>query len=634
MKLTVMADIEELKKQRSTLKAKISTSASRLKRSIDRKLTPLMINGFYTELETHYLDFSMIDLDYNKEIEKDKSLADKYAIVNQLNLSQYTEAVESVYVEARGEYDVYLECLQNEKNATIVRGISDNIHALSSRLDVVMIRVSSLISEEEADETELLVDKEELETLSAQLLSYLDRVVEYPDADWTAVTGQIQDKIVLSDEKRRQVNITLKKKSTSKVPTEVRVTASGESFVVPVTSGQTPSSLHLVIVSQATTSSTSSLPPSTSSPSVTASLSSMVQTSSNPPTQCTSTPPIMSTGMVCSSSGQFQGFLPIPPSLSTVGPSAFPTEAVGSGHWNNPSYNPYSQVKVKRAELPTFSGLREDWAEFKTLWPHLALPAFHCKEILALELRRCLLGKVAKDQVMNVPIIGPESFEVMWNKLCLYYDDPAASVNAAMKRLESLPSIKEEDYRGLSDFVDVVEGCYSQLTTIDQKHCLTLRDVDNISARLPLSLKHTWARKYQRLETSEQVHPFPSFMNFLGEERSVVARLVEQSLGVKKRENFSSHHTEGDSMSKYRKCAIHTSDEGRHITADCKIFQELSRQQKLEALRSIGACFRCFGKHLRSSCRSSEPCGICSNTGHHVLLCRESSDGDSKDGDQ
>ena len=67
------------------------------------------------------------------------------------------------------------------------------------------------MNSDEPDITELLVDKEELEVLSAQLLSYQDKVIEYPNVDWTPVTQDIQEKISLSDGRKRQVNIALKK---------------------------------------------------------------------------------------------------------------------------------------------------------------------------------------------------------------------------------------------------------------------------------------------------------------------------------------------------------------------------------------------------------------------------------------
>ena len=203
--------IEDLKRLRSSLKTKITTAGSRLTGAINKKLVSSLISQFYTELETHYLDFTVADQRYNNELESDRSLVEKYEVVNNLNLTQYTETVDGVYMEARQVHDEYIQSVQQKKNETLVNGIAGNVHRICSRFDVVIIRLSSLLSVEEADLTELLVDKEELETLTAQLISYLDKVVQFPEANWDEVTQLIQEKISVSDEKRRLVNIKVKR---------------------------------------------------------------------------------------------------------------------------------------------------------------------------------------------------------------------------------------------------------------------------------------------------------------------------------------------------------------------------------------------------------------------------------------
>ena len=86
------------------------------------------------------------------------------------------------------------------------------------------------------------------------------------------------------------------------------------------------------------------------------------------------------------------------------------------------------------------------------------------------------------------------------------------------------------------------------------------------------------------------------------------------------------HHT-GESKSEpipeQNSCVVHGADDVRHNTSDCKTFQVLSRSEKFEKLRNVGACFRCFGQHLRSECRASEPCDICGKTSHNSLLCMD-----------
>ena len=94
-------DIEDLKKQRSLLKAKVTTSSNRLSKTVGRKLTHSFLSQLYTDLETNYTDFCIVDEQYKSEIDKDASLVDSYEVVNGLNLSKYTEAVENVYLEPR-----------------------------------------------------------------------------------------------------------------------------------------------------------------------------------------------------------------------------------------------------------------------------------------------------------------------------------------------------------------------------------------------------------------------------------------------------------------------------------------------------------------------------------------------------
>lgn len=624
--------IEDLKRLRSSLKTKITTAGSRLTGAINKKLVSSLISQFYTELETHYLDFTVADQRYNNELESDRSLVEKYEVVNNLNLTQYTETVDGVYMEARQVHDEYIQSVQQKKNETLVNGIAGNVHRICSRFDVVIIRLSSLLSVEEADLTELLVDKEELETLTAQLISYLDKVVQFPEANWDEVTQLIQEKISVSDEKRRLVNIKVKQTlvTTSCPQSSIPSMLNSVTSSPLVISGNTNKTLNSFALSSPVTTSIG-ITPTTSQQTAQVSLAHLNHLSNLTSSSGTT----MSTGMTLTgSSVSSLGMYPktsvlaslLPETSASVATSSVPAATQPAEDCPAPSYS-YPEVKIKRAELPTFSGLREDWPEFKTLWPRLALPAFSSRETLALELRRCLVGETAKNQVKCIPITGPHSFDIMWNRLSLFYEDPSASVDAALRRLECLRPVAEEDYRALWDFIDRVEISYSQLTTIDQIGCLTLRDVDNLCALLPSSLKRAWHRRYHRLTTAEKIRPFPSFMLFLTEERMVISRLVEQCPVGKSGRGLTSHHTGvtgnrgSEFLSKYKDCAFHGED-GEHVTSDCVEFRELDRSEKFEKLKSVSACFRCFGKHYRSECQANDPCDTCGSTGHHTLLCR------------
>ena len=114
----------------------------------------------------------------------------------------------------------------------------------------------------------------------------------------------------------------------------------------------------------------------------------------------------------------------------------------------------------------------------------------------------------------------------MWSKLGEVYDDPGASVAAALSSLYNLrrPS---EDFWSLVGFINEVEAVHSQLEELNQLDCITVRDVDMINNLLPMSIKMEWSRGYCDLESSKKLKPFAAYMAFLERERAAMIRTSE-----------------------------------------------------------------------------------------------------------
>ena len=87
--------------------------------------------------------------------------------------------------------------------------------------------------------------------------------------------------------------------------------------------------------------------------------------------------------------------------------------------------------------------------------------------------------------------------------------------------------MSETDYRGLVQFVYVVESSYSQLEELNQLNTLTTRDVDFVDGLLPNHLRLEWIRKYHGMNPAEKFQPFSPFMKFLEREREAVAQFAE-----------------------------------------------------------------------------------------------------------
>lgn len=164
---------------------------------------------------------------------------------------------------------------------------------------------------------------------------------------------------------------------------------------------------------------------------------------------------------------------------------------------------PSSLVQLRKIDLPTFSGHRRDWPEFKTVWRSVAESALSNKTALAHKLKRSVKGEASK-RIKSVYITKPKAYD-MWQKLESYYEDVGASVQAALDDLHVLKPVASDDSKGLAELVDAVESAYSQLSELGNVNILTMRDLDRITELLPNHLKVEWRRYYRDKTPAEKI---------------------------------------------------------------------------------------------------------------------------------
>jgi hypothetical protein len=291
--------------------------------------------------------------------------------------------------------------------------------------------------------------------------------------------------------------------------------------------------------------------------------------------------------------------------------------------------NRHGDMHLKKISLPEFSGSRKDWPEFRAVWKELAENSYLSKSALAFELKRSLKG-TALEKVKHIYVTKPDAYDLIWARLSEYYDDTTACVQAALECLNKLKPVAEQDYRALVNLVNVVEDTCAQLEQLGQIHLLSMRDVDKVADFLPVSIRAVWNRKYHEMTVAEKLSPFLPFVNFLNQERAIVARLAD----TQKKSSTSSHKTgshaasqgafQGTSQGTYQGkkivCVVHPS--GTHKTVDCRDFKKLSLDDKYAALREAHLCFKCFGNHRRDKCKDLSKCEHCHKANHPSLLCR------------
>ena len=665
-------EMESLKTDRSALKRKVSTLAGRVKQGITMNIDADTIVATFKDLQETFMDFATLDEEYRDAVEEDENHKENFDVVNGQNRQQYSAAVTEVYEDAKVKYGEF--SVPHNKSV-----ITEKIEEIRGKL----IRVRSKVTKslKDGEKVELLEDKISMEKVLIQIEDTQRRVKKVPDCNELSMT--IDDMLEEVESSVRAISIELRRRSEhdeKKVeiiqPTISENSSESVSSVSLNTSGTVVASASSVSSGQTVSSASSSITPSSTSvginTTVTASTNpvSSGQTGSVFSTSTSTTPnsaslsstsSMSASGFPVITSDSMQRlppmFAPMFPNLSQAsgvpGQYFFPQVpgypmTTASGQISGPPGTPLGsvssqfgmplavapEVKVKRLELPIFNGNRQSWPQFKILWPKLAGPAFkYDQETLAHQLEISLDGDAAT-LVSSVSRVGPKAFDNMWRRLTEFYDDSAATVRSVLKRLKNLKEVREEDYKSLSWFIDEVESCYSMLTSVDQLSCLSLMHADEVVELLPLSVKRDWNRIYHGLDEENKLHPFPSLMAFLIDERRMISRLVEQQDSGRRKEFKTSHQTSSFSnpvrkdegvWPKYRVCAVHSQNEDNHTTAQCSTFQGLEPMQKVEALRSSNSCFRCFGNHKRYQCRVRDPCGKCGNTKHHTLLCRRGS---------
>ena len=284
----------------------------------------------------------------------------------------------------------------------------------------------------------------------------------------------------------------------------------------------------------------------------------------------------------------------------------------------------HTRFKFSKSPLPTFSGDRKAYGEFRSIWRMIAAREFSCDQERAWELKHCLKDQAHECiEAINTTHIG--AYELMWKRLDSKYCNIGLSVKDVYSKLSSLSPVKEEDMVGIVKFVNQVELCYSQLGEIGHIDSITICQIDELCNLLPAAFKWQWMEKIQTTTIEEQLHPFSSFMGFLEGKRETAARLAESSSTVtptsckSKKSNASSNAVQVEDSNKVSTCFIHP--EGKHAIDDCRKFCKMSNDEKYGVLKEHHACYRCLRKHARNKCKGGK-CKECKKNNHHTLLCR------------
>ena len=155
--------------------------------------------------------------------------------------------------------------------------------------------------------------------------------------------------------------------------------------------------------------------------------------------------------------------------------------------------------------------------------------------------------------------------------------------------------------------MDELESCYSQLAEEGQATPISITHIDELVDKLPVQTSELRNIADDDLDVSIRVHPLSSFMKFMEGRCSAVARLAERlayksEISSTKEQNphvhskLSNKNTKSTALQASslgqasaiaisdKQCLVH--DESKHTTDTCKVFTEMSIDDKYTLLKS------------------------------------------------
>ena len=319
-------------------------------------------------------------------------------------------------------------------------------------------------------------------------------------------------------------------------------------------------------------------------------------------------------------------------SASPAPSSAFPESPTGSGA-SSPriTSSDVSKLMFKKRDLPTFSGSRAEWPEFRTIWEKTVVPCFGEQKLaLASELKRSVKGE-ALLEVAHIAITSDSCYDDMWNALKAHFDNVTLSVWSALEQLRKLKRGRDDDHSYSLKLVRQIVAVHAQITSVGQIDQVDAIEVAKLQDLLPSHTRELWAEKYATLESSAQFHPFDDFVSFLKTriptfkvmsdlKQAVALKSSPSPVGSKPPQKWTSRTHAATSVPAANQCALHPG--GSHSFESCESFLRLSTHDRAALCTQHERCKRCLGnRHPGSPCETFTRCSKCGKSSHCDLLC-------------
>ncbi|XP_055603799.1 uncharacterized protein LOC129752034 [Uranotaenia lowii] len=319
-----------------------------------------------------------------------------------------------------------------------------------------------------------------------------------------------------------------------------------------------------------------------------------------------------------------------------------PQRTTGFPHANIDNLNSFSNShalarQAASRELPTFTGVPEEWPLFISTFYTTTSMCGYTQEENLLRLQKSLRGK-AFDAVKCM-LMHPSNVECIMSTLKMLFGSPEVIIHNLISRIQSTPPPRADRLETVIEFALVVKNlCATIVACQMDEYIYNVELVRELVDKLPTQFKVDWAR-HRRLIADTRLTSFCDWLYELAETISPIAMLSCQDSSAnkvgRKVTGFLNAHSEPDEIDQPA-YAWGKPDRGQPNTPPkscnvckgecnslekCKRFIEMSYKARWAAVNEFYFCKKCLGKHPRMPCKSQRICGTngCLYK-HHPLL--------------
>ncbi|GFX46232.1 uncharacterized protein TNCV_2298791 [Trichonephila clavipes] len=271
-------------------------------------------------------------------------------------------------------------------------------------------------------------------------------------------------------------------------------------------------------------------------------------------------------------------------------------------------------VKLPSINLPEFSGQYMDWLQFKSQFVSL----IHDNTCLSDSQKLYYLQSALKGHAKQLQTVN-DSYSSLFEALEGRYENKRLIVNSHIAELLNPNKIKFESAFHLRSLIDSIQShlrALKQLELEPNALCESML-IFVITQRLDDESR----KQYEMELHSNDLPKWNNFLDFLIK-RSQALENVQRNSSLKNKNEYSPKFRSFVVKSNEKTCPLCPSE--THPIFKCKMFHEMSVQERSNKVRSLNLCFNCLGHHLIKNClKLNRKCRVC-NANHNSLLCKTS----------